>query len=157
MAKKPTERLEAGVTSLRPYVENALKDEEFRQHLREAFKTARGIYGDLSSEPSLGKSARKLATSKDVQESLRKAIDELGGAADTIQSKGKQKAAARNRKVLLAGVVVGALYNPWTGSQTRKWLLDKIAGDDELAPLAVDVSEPVPAGAGVGSNGGDGA
>jgi hypothetical protein len=157
MAKKPTERLEAGVTSLRPYVENALKDEEFRQHLREAFKTAQGIYGDLSREPSLGKSARKLATSKDVQESLRKAIEELGGAADTIQSKGKHKGAARNRKVLLAGVVIGALYNPWTGSQTRKWLLDKIAGDDELAPLAVDVSEPVPAGAGVGSNGGDGA
>jgi hypothetical protein len=155
MAKKPTERLEAGVTSLRPYVENALKDEEFREHLREAFKTARGIYGDLSKEPSLGKSARKLATSKDVQDSLRRAIEEIGGAADTIQSKGKHKGAARNRKVLLAGVVVGALYNPWTGSQTRKWLLDRIAGDDELAPLAVDVSEPVPAGAGVGSNGGD--
>jgi hypothetical protein len=156
MAKKPTERLEAGVTSLRPYVENAFKDEEFREHLREAFKTAQGIYGDLSKEPSLGKSARKLATSKDVQTSVRRAIEELNGAADTLQSKGKHKG-ARQRKVLLAGIVVGALYNPWTGAQTRKWLLDKIAGDDELAPLAVDVSEPVPAGAGVGSNGGDGA
>jgi len=154
MAKKPTERLEAGVTNLRPYVENALKDEEFREHLREAFKTARGIYGDLSKEPSLGKSARKLATDKDVQEGLRRAIEELGGAADTIQS--KHKGSARSRKMMLAGVLVGALYNPWTGPQTRKWLLDKIAGDDELAPLAVDVSEPVPAGAGVTaeSNGG---
>jgi hypothetical protein len=157
MPKKPTERLEAGVTSLRPYVENALKDEEFREHLREAFKTARGIYGDLSREPTLGKSARKLATDKDVQESLRRAIEELGGAADTIQTKGKHKGAGRNRKVLLAGIVVGTLYNPWTGAQTRKWLLDKIAGDDELAPLAVDVSEPVAAGAGAGSNGDDGA
>ena len=156
MAKKPTERLEAGVTSLRPYVENALKDDEFREHLREAFKTARGIYGDLSKEPSLGKSARKLATDKEVQEGLRRAIEEIGGAADTIQSKGKHKGSARSRKIMLAGVVVGALYNPWTGQQTRKWLLDRIAGDDELAPLAVDVSEPVPASAGVGSNGGDG-
>ena len=152
MAKKPTERLEAGVTTLRPYVENALRDEEFREHLREAFKTARGIYGDLSKEPSLGKSARKLATDRDVQEGLRRAIEELGGAADTIQA--KHKGSARNRKMVLAGVLVGALYNPWTGAQTRKWLLDKIAGDDELAPLAVDVSEPVPAGAGAESNGG---
>ena len=159
MPKKPTERLEAGVTSLRPYVENALKDEDFREHLREAYKTARGIYGDLSKEPTLGRSARKLATDKEVQESLRRAIEELGGAADTIQTRGKQKGAARNRKMLLAGVLVGALYNPWTGPQTRKWLLDRIAGDDELAPLAVDVSEPVAAGAGAGagSNGGDAA
>jgi hypothetical protein len=155
MAKKPTERLEAGVTSLRPYVENALKDEDFREHLREALKTARGIYGDLSKEPTLGKSARRLATDKDVQEGVRRAIEELGGAADTIQTKGKHTGGGRNRKVLLAGVLVGALYNPWTGAQTRKWLLDKIAGDDELAPLAVDVSEPVAAGAGAGSNGGE--
>ncbi len=156
MAKK--ERLEAGVANLRPYVENALKDEDFRDHLREAFVTARGVYGDLSKEQTLGKSARKLATDKDLQESLRRALEELGGAADTIQSKGgKHKGAARNRKMLLAGVLVGALYNPWTGAQTRKWLLDKIAGDDELAPLAVDISEPVPAGAAVATNGDDGA
>jgi hypothetical protein len=157
MPKKPTERLEAGVTSLRPYIETALKDEDFREHLREALKTARGIYGDLSKEPTLGKSARKLATDKDTQESLRRALEELGGAAGTIQTKGKHKGAGRNRKVLLAGIVAGALYNPWTGAQTRKWLLDKIAGDDELAPLAVDVSEPVAAGATAGSNGDEGA
>src|SRR5438477_1250132 len=112
MAKK--ERLEAGVAGLRPYVENALKDDEFRDHLREAFVTARGIYGDLSKEQGLGKSARKLATDKDVQESLRRALEELGGAADTIQSKGKSKAGAKNRKMVLAGVLVGTLYNPWT-------------------------------------------
>ena len=30
---------------------------------------------------------------------------------------------------------MGALYNPWTGEQTRQWLLDKVAGSDELEPL----------------------
>src|SRR6185503_11494829 len=29
----------------------------------------------------------------------------------------------------------GALYNPWTGPQTREKLLDVIAGNDDLQPL----------------------
>jgi hypothetical protein len=37
--------------------------------------------------------------------------------------------------VLLAGVIAGALYNPWTGPQTREKLLDVIAGNDDLQPL----------------------
>jgi hypothetical protein len=37
--------------------------------------------------------------------------------------------------LILAGIVAGALYNPWTGPQTREKLLDMIAGEDELQPL----------------------
>jgi hypothetical protein len=37
--------------------------------------------------------------------------------------------------VLLAGVIAGALYNPWTGAQTREKLIDLIAGSDDLQPL----------------------
>ena len=37
--------------------------------------------------------------------------------------------------MLLAGLIAGALYNPWTGPQTRDWLTDKVAGDDDLQPL----------------------
>ena len=138
MAKKSNERLETTVDSLRPYVERALKDEDFRDHVREALTTARGIYGDLSKERGLGKSARKLATDKDLQDSLRRALEELGDAAERVQTKGKKGRAEKNRKMLVAGILVGALYNPWTGSQTRHWLLEKIAGDDELAPLDVE-------------------
>jgi hypothetical protein len=152
MAKKRTERLEATVDSLRPYVERALKDEDFREHLREALVTARGIYGDLSKEHTLGKSARKLATDKSVQDDLRRALEELGTAADRVQGKKKGK---RGRKMLLAGIVVGTLYNPWTGTQTRQWLLEKIAGDDELAPLDVDAPEATPAAVAVATNGGE--
>jgi hypothetical protein len=32
--------------------------------------------------------------------------------------------------LLLTGVVVGALYNPWTGESTREWIMDRIAGGD---------------------------
>jgi hypothetical protein len=152
MAKSSNERLEAALDGLRPYVERALKDESFREHVREALTTARGVYGDLSKERGIGKSARKLATDKDLQDNLRKALEELGGAADRVQSSGKGKS---HKKVLVAGILVGALYNPWTGPQTRAWLMDKIAGDDELAPLDFETPEPSPVAASVGANGGE--
>lgn len=156
MAKKSNERLEATVDGLRPYVERALKDEDFREHVREALTTARGVYGDLSKERGLGKSARKLATDKDLQENLRKALEELGDAADRVQVKGKKGRAKKkgHTKVLVAGILVGALYNPWTGASTRGWLLEKIAGDDELAPLDIDGPEPSPVATAV-ANGGE--
>jgi hypothetical protein len=37
--------------------------------------------------------------------------------------------------LILAGVIAGALYNPWTGPQTREKLMDVIAGNDDLQPL----------------------
>ena len=153
---KKNERVEATVDSLRPYVERALKDEDFRDHVREALTTARGIYGDLSKERGLGKSARKLATDKDLQDSLRRALEELGDAAGRVQPKGKKGRQKKSHKMLVAGILVGALYNPWTGSQTRHWLLEKIAGDDELAPLDVEDGDLTPvAAAPVGTNGGE--
>jgi len=157
MASKRSDQVATTVDTLKPYIDRALKDDEFRSHVREAVVTARDIYGDLAKERTVGKSARKLATDKDVQESLRKALDEIGSAATTIQTKGKKKKSKRGRKMLIAGIVVGALYNPWTGPQTRQWLLDRIAGDDELAPLDVDIPEPAPATASVATNGGESA
>ena len=155
MPKKSNERLEATVDSLRPYVERALKDDDFREHVREALTTARGIYGDLSKERGLGKSARKLATDKDLQDNLRRALEELGDAADRVHVKGKKRRKKGPKKMLVAGILVGALYNPWTGSQTRNWLLEKIAGDDELAPLDVETPEASPVAAAVATNGGE--
>jgi len=133
MAKKRTEKLGDTVGTLRPYVERALTDEEFRQDLRDAVKTARQLYGDLGKGNGGVKSAKKLATDKRAQEQLRKALDDLGKAGGRIKG-GKKKRKAR-KALLATGVIVGALYNPWTGPQTRKWLLDKIAGEDDLQPL----------------------
>lgn len=138
MAKKRNERLGDTVESLRPYIERALKDEEFRKNVREALDAARGIYGDLSKADGLTKSATKLATDKDVHGNLQRALAELSDAADRVHGKKGGKGGKKRRGLLLAGVVAGALYNPWTGHQTREWLLDKIAGEDDLAPLDVE-------------------
>jgi hypothetical protein len=141
MAKKPTEKLTDTVETLRPYVDRALKDEDFRSDLQDAFEAARGLYGNLQKRNGLTASATKLATDKDTQESLRRLLDDLQNASDRLKGK-KDSHKARNT-LLLAGVIVGALYNPWTGDQTRKWITDKIAGGDDLQPL--DTYEPVSA------------
>ena len=145
MAKKRNERLGDTVESLRPYIERALKDDEFRGNVREAVDAASGVYGDLSKANGLTKSATKLATDKDVRSNLQRALAELTDAVERVQgTKGRKRRKKRNT-LLMAGVVAGALYNPWTGQSTRDWLLDKIAGEDDLAPLDIDTPEPAAA------------
>jgi hypothetical protein len=133
MAKRSTEYVTDTIDSVRPYVERALSDDEFRKDMREAINAARSIYGDLQKGNGGIKSASKFATDKDVQEQLRRALEDFGKAGERLKGK-KQSHKARNT-LLLAGLIVGALYNPWTGEQTRQWLLDKVAGSDELEPL----------------------
>lgn len=155
MAKKRSEKLAENVEALRPYVERALKDDHVRKNLREAISAAQEIYGDLSKgNGGVTKSAAKLAADKDVQENLRKAFEELAEATERV--KGKRSSHKVRNTMLLAGIVAGALYNPWTGPQTRKWITDKIAGQDELQPLeswesTVESSPPPAESASVGA------
>jgi len=60
---------------------------------------------------------------------LRSAIQDLRDAADRIQ--GNQDHKGRNSTLLLAGIALGILFNPMTGPETRRWLKDKIFGEDE--------------------------
>jgi len=133
MTKRSTEYVSGTIESVRPYVERALTDEEFRKDMREALSAARSIYGGLQKGNGGIKSASKLATDKDVQEQLRRALEDFGKAGERL--KGKKKSHRGRNTLLLAGLIVGALYNPWTGEQTRQWLIDKVAGSDELEPL----------------------
>ena len=148
MAKTRTERISGSVETMRPYLERALTDEDFRKDLRDALEAARGVWGDLQKgNGNLSKSATKLAVDKDVQEQLRRALADIGSAGDRL--KGKKKSHKGRNTLLVAGVVAGALYNPWTGEQTRKWLTDKVAGGDDLQPLDYEpvsvTTEPSPA------------
>jgi hypothetical protein len=134
MAKKDI-KLAPAVETMKPYLDRALNDAEFRADLKEALGAARKLYGPIAKENGgIARGASKLATDAKVQESLRKALEDFGKAADSL--KGKKKKGHKGRKaMLLAGLVAGALYNPWSGPQTREWLLDKIAGDDDLQTL----------------------
>jgi hypothetical protein len=134
MAKKRTEKVTESIEALRPYVERALRDENVRRNVRQALAAAQDIYGDLSKgNGNVTKSASKLASDKDVHENVRRAFAQLSEASDRV--KGKKKTHKGRNAMLAAGFIVGLLYNPWTGPQTRQWLMDKIAGADDLQPL----------------------
>ena len=133
MAKKAAKMTDT-LEMVKPYLERALKDEDFRSDLKDALNAARELYGPLAKQNGVGSSARTLATDKKAQEQMRRAIEDLMSAKDTLQGKKKKSHKGRNM-VLLAGVIAGALYNPWTGPQTREKLLDLVAGSDDLQPL----------------------
>jgi hypothetical protein len=130
-AAKVTDTLE----TLKPYLERALHDEEFRKDLKDALGAARELYGPLSKQNGVSGSARALATDKKAQEQMRRALEDLASAKDTLKGKKRKKSHKGRNMILLAGIVAGALYNPWTGPQTREKLLDIIAGSDDLQPL----------------------
>jgi hypothetical protein len=134
MAKKAAKMTDT-IELVKPYLERALRDEEFRNDLKDALGAARELYGPLTKRNGVGGSARALATDKKTQEQVRRALEDLMSAKDTLQGKKQKKGHKGRNMVLLAGVLAGALYNPWTGAQTREKLIDLIAGSDDLQPL----------------------
>ena len=126
---KLQDRAKDRASDVKPYIERALKDERVREDVKSAIATAREIYDQLLGGRAMTSVAAKVATDKDVQQSLRDAIDDLRDAADRIQ--GKDSHATRNATLLLTGITLGILFNPVTGPGTRRWLQDKIFGGGE--------------------------
>ncbi len=117
--------------NVKPYIERAVKDEDFRDNLTTAFAAAKDVYDELIGNRGVTTVARRVASDSDIQDNLKRALDELREAADRIQ--GKKDHGGRNTALLLAGITLGILFNPATGPQTRKWLSDKIfGGSDEF-------------------------
>jgi hypothetical protein len=115
--------------ALKPYVQRAMTDPELREDLLAAFVAARSLYGQMAKSRGVKGKAEKVSD-KDFQKQLQRLVDDLSEASDKLQGKAKKSHKARNRVLLLTGVTLGVLYNPWTGEQTREWIMNRVAGDD---------------------------
>ena len=126
---KTKDRFMDATGSAKPYVERALKDEQVRDDVKSALSAARDVYNELMGGRGVTQAAARVATDKEIQESLKNAIEDLRHAADRIQGKDQHK--ARNTFLLLIGVALGAMFNPVTGPATRKWVRESLFGSDE--------------------------
>ena len=125
------ERVADATSHVRPYVERAIRDEELRRNVKDAYTSARALYDQLLSRHDVTQVATKLVTDEDVQAQLRDVVAKLRGAAGRVQKAHEQEKASHSaRKVLLlvAGVAIGLLVNPLTGPKLRGWLKRKLFG-----------------------------
>ena len=117
------------VEDVKPYVRRALKDEDLRDNVIEAFHAAREVYNELVGDRGVTGLAARVATDDDIQKNLKKTIEELREASDRLQ--GKKDHGGRNTMLLLVGIVIGILFNPATGPQTRRWVKEQLLGSDD--------------------------
>jgi hypothetical protein len=112
--------------AVRPYVKRAIEDPELREDLITAFAAARELYEKVSKGEGVTGKARKIS-GKDFQKELQELVSDLSDASDRIREGDKKGHKARN-VVLLTGVTIGLLYNPWTGQATRDWIMERVSG-----------------------------
>ena len=116
------------VSDMKPYITRAIQDEEVRENVKSAISAAREIYDELLGGRSTTAVATRVATDKEIQDNLKSAIDDLRKAASRVQ--GKKEHSSRNATLLMAGIVLGILFNPVTGAQTREWITNKLLGGE---------------------------
>ncbi len=123
------DKVYGAVDSARPYVDRIAKDDELHEHVKNAYASARTIYDELIGGRGPQAVASRVAKDKDIQDELKKAVEELRLAGTRAQ--GKDSHTKRNAFLLLTGITLGVLFNPATGPQTRKWLKDKVLGPEQ--------------------------
>jgi hypothetical protein len=123
---KTKDKVSDAAGTVRPYVDRALHDAELRDNVRNAYESARSIYDELLGNRGVTGVASRFATDKDLQAELRATITELRKAADRVQ--GKEERQGRYGGLLFLGILLGILFNPLSGPQTRKWLSDRVLG-----------------------------
>jgi hypothetical protein len=139
--------------ALKPYVQRAMTDPELREDLLAAFIAARSIYGQMAKGRGIKGKAEKVSE-KDFQKQLQHLVSDLSEASDKLKGTAKTKGhKTRNRVILLTGVTLGVLYNPWTGQATRDWIMEQVAGGngDGFEEFEAELDAEADATAGNGS------
>ena len=127
---KTKDKVYDAADNVKPYVQRAMQDEKLRDDVMSAFATAKELYSELIGGRGAVTLAQRVATDDEVRDRLKEAVEDLRNAADRLQ--GKKGHGGRNTTLLVAGIALGLLFNPVTGSETRKFLKDLVGGGDEF-------------------------
>jgi hypothetical protein len=125
---KTKDRPAQAVETLRPYVKRAMEDPELREDLLAAIVAARGLYGQIQNRSGVKGKADKISD-KEFQKEFQAFVEDVSDAADRLKD-AKPGHKTRNRVILLTGVTLGVLFNPWTGPATRDWIMNKVSGEN---------------------------
>ena len=93
--------MSGAVDTARPYVERIAQDDELHDHVKKAYSSAKSIYDELLGNQGAQAVAMRVAKDKDIQDELRKAVEELRKAGERAQ--GKESHSGRNITLLLVG------------------------------------------------------
>ncbi len=126
------DRVADATANVRPYLERALRDEELRRSVKNAYASARSLYDQLLARNDVGDVATKLATDEEVQNQVRNVVEQLRSAAGRVHTakveEKETRHTARNGLLLVAGITLGLLFNPLTGPPIRGWLKRTLFG-----------------------------
>jgi hypothetical protein len=145
-AKKKAARAGAAALAVKrsPYVQRIAEDEELRQNLWSAYESARTAVGRLQN----GKSpAKQIFDDKKLQKDLKAAAESFRDASVALREAPKRKRRGGLGKLIVLGVVGGALALA-VSEDLRKKVLDALFGAEEefeytstTAPPATPTSE----------------
>jgi hypothetical protein len=125
---KTTDKVSETASTFKPYFDRALKDPELRDNVRNAYESARSLYDELIGNRSVTGVAKRVATDKDLQDELRSAIADLRSAADRVRGKQERKS---HSGLVLFGIALAVVFNPFTGPQIRKWISERVFGETD--------------------------
>jgi hypothetical protein len=126
---KTKDKVYDAASNVKPYVDRAISDEKLRADVMSAFGTAKDLYAELLGGRNAVAVASRVAQDEEIRDKLREAIDDLRSAADRLQ--GKKQRGSRPSVLLFVGIILGILFNPITGPETRRWLKDMLTGGDD--------------------------
>jgi hypothetical protein len=126
---KTADKVSEAATNARPYFERMLNDQELRTNVRNAYASAHAIYDELIGNRGVSGAAKRVATDKDIQDELRSAITELRTAAERVRGKKERKKG--HSGLLLLGIGLAVVFNPFTGPPIRKWISERVLGETD--------------------------
>lgn len=105
------------------YVRRLIEDEDLRENLQDAYRSAKKAYGRVNN----GQPAKKLMDDKKVHRELRTAAESLREASDQLRGK-RESHGFRN---FLIVAIVGAVLAIALSEDIRKAVLDRLFGAEE--------------------------